>query len=65
MKVEPQFPPEPEPLKKDRGCAFSIVILIFLVVLAAAGAWILLWSGGMRDAQKQIQSNPAPTERRP
>jgi flagellar basal body-associated protein FliL len=67
MKVEPQFPPEPEPLKKDRGCAFSIVILIFLVVLAAAGAWILLWSGGMRDAQKQMQNqnSPAPTEQRP
>ncbi|QIF02819.1 hypothetical protein [Roseimicrobium sp. ORNL1] len=66
MKEEPAFPPDPEPLKKDRGCAFSIVILIFLVILAAVGAWVILWTGGMRDAQKQMQNqnSPAPTEQR-
>lgn len=63
MKIETQLPPEPEPLKKDRGCAFSIVIIVFLLLLAAAGAWILLWSGGLRDADKGDRK-PA-TEQRP
>ena len=62
MKIEPQFPAEPEPLKKDSGCAFSIVIIVFLVLLAAAGTWILLWSGGHRDADKEVQET-VPTER--
>ncbi|HSI63734.1 MAG TPA: hypothetical protein VLE43_11465 [Candidatus Saccharimonadia bacterium] len=62
MKIEPLLPAEPEPLKKDRGCAFAILILVFLVLLAAAGAWMLLWSGGHRDADKEVQKS-APAER--
>jgi len=62
MKIEPQLPSEPEPLKKDRGCAFTIVIVVFLVLLAAAGAWLVLWSGGHRDAAKKEQK-PATEQR--
>lgn len=58
MKLEPLLPPEPEPLKQDKGCAFSIVLIVFLVLLAAAGAWILLWSGGHRSADKESEAVP-------
>ena len=62
MKIVPQFPAEPKPLKKDSGCAFAIVIIVFLVLLAAAGAWLLLWSGGHRDADKEVHE-AVPAER--
>jgi flagellar basal body-associated protein FliL len=62
MKIEPILPPEPEPLKKDRGCAFAVIILVFLVLLAAAGGWILIWSGGHRDADKEVNKS-VPAER--
>ncbi len=58
MKLEPAFPPEPEPLKQDKGCSFVVLAIILLVVVGAAAAWILLWSGGHRDADKSETKEP-------
>lgn len=64
MKIEPALPNQPEPLKKDRGCAFLLIVLLIVVVAGAIAAWMLLWSGGHVEAEKEVQK-PAPAAEAP